>query len=145
MAVETRYVVIRTDRSNKEQEVMTFTDKKAADEYDKMLDMADAMFELLHQANTELSEQQCEELSIYLAKQREEVLLALQAKKKVSPASKRTKKSASESQADLLEESEPKQATSSLAQSLMAEEQPTPSTSGDNKLVDFVIEKDDAA
>jgi len=36
MAVESRFVVIRHG-----VEVQTFMDKKAADEYDKMLDMAD--------------------------------------------------------------------------------------------------------
>ncbi|MDC2890919.1 YebG family protein [Psychrosphaera algicola] len=81
MAVATQYVVIRTTRQNEEQEVMTFTDKRAADDYDKMLDMADGMFELLHNSDVTLSEEQCEELSIFLAKEREEVLIALQAKK----------------------------------------------------------------
>ncbi|MDU0114350.1 YebG family protein [Psychrosphaera aquimarina] len=81
MAVETRYVVIRSNRNNEEQEVMTFTDKRSADDYDKMLDMADAMFEVLHNSTVNLPEQQCEELSIFLAKQREDVLVALQAKK----------------------------------------------------------------
>ena len=141
MAVETRYVVIRQDRNNKEQEVMTFTDKRAADDYDKMLDMADGMFELLHSANLNLDEQQCEELSIYLAKQREDVLFALQAKKKPAPK-KKSAKSDAESQADLLEEEQisPK----SLSETLILDSKDDKSKSDDN-LVDFVIEKDDAA
>ncbi len=102
MAVEARYVVIRTDRNNEEQEVMTFTDKRSADDYDKMLDMADAMFEVLHASSVELSEQDCESLSIYLAKQREEVLFALQAKKK--PNLNKKAKESTEKQADLLDE-----------------------------------------
>lgn len=80
MTVETRYVVMRNDA-----EVKTFMDKKAADEYDKMLDMADAMTELLSESPLDLDEGQCEELSIFLAEKREEVLIALQAKK-VKPA-----------------------------------------------------------
>lgn len=76
MAVESRYVVIR-----KGVEVETFMDKKAADEYDKMLDMADNLAEMFQQAPVELSEALQEELSIYLAQNRESVLIALQAKK----------------------------------------------------------------
>jgi len=76
MAVESRFVVIRQG-----VEVETFMDKKAADEYDKMLDMADNLSEMFEQAPVELSEPMREELSIYLAQHREEVLIALQAKK----------------------------------------------------------------
>ncbi len=76
MAVESRFVVIRQG-----VEVGTFMDKKAADEYDKMLDMADNLSEMFEQAPVELSESIREELSVYLAQNREEVLIALQAKK----------------------------------------------------------------
>ena len=80
MAVETRYVVMRNG-----EEVKTFMDKKQADEYDKMLDMADALTTLLEQSPIELDDSQKEELSIFLAEKREEILIALQAKK-VKPA-----------------------------------------------------------
>lgn len=147
MAVEARYVVIRTDRNNEEQEVMTFTDKRSADDHDKMLDMADAMFEVLHASSVELSEQDCESLSIYLAKQREEVLFALQAKKKPN-LSKKAKES-TEKQADLLDEGSEQQPTQSLSETLIDQnKQSTDSKDGKNgedNLVDFVIEKDDAA
>ncbi|WP_286234830.1 YebG family protein [Thalassotalea sediminis] len=76
MAVESRFVVIRQG-----VEVETFMDKKAADEYDKMLDMADNLSEMLTKVPVELSDADKEELSVYLAKHREEVLIALQAKK----------------------------------------------------------------
>lgn len=76
MAVESRFVVIRQG-----VEVETFMDKKAADEYDKMLDMADNLAEMFETAPVELSEPMREELSIYLAQHREQVLIALQAKK----------------------------------------------------------------
>ncbi|AZQ83295.1 hypothetical protein EKO29_04045 [Colwellia sp. Arc7-635] len=76
MAVESRFVVIRQG-----VEVETFMDKKAADEYDKMLDMADNLSEMFEQAPVELSESIREELSIYLAQNRDDVLVALQAKK----------------------------------------------------------------
>ncbi|NMP32142.1 YebG family protein [Thalassotalea sp. M1531] len=88
MAVESRFVVIRNG-----VEVQTFMDKKAADEYDKMLDMADNLSEMFANAPMKLSEDMAEDISIYLAQHREEVLIALQAKKpktatKVAPAKK---------------------------------------------------------
>ena len=76
MAVESRYVVIRQG-----VEVETFMDKKAADEYDKMLDMADSLAEMFETTTLDLDEKIREELCIYLAKNREDVLVALQAKK----------------------------------------------------------------
>jgi len=82
MAVEARYVVIRQNA-----EVKTFMDKKAADEYDKMLDMADNLTEMLAKAPVALSEDIAEELSVFLASNREDVLIALQAKKP-KPAAK---------------------------------------------------------
>ena len=76
MAVESRFVVIRQG-----VEVQTFMDKKASDEYDKMLDMADSLTELFSNAPLELTEALTEELSIYIAQNREQILVALQAKK----------------------------------------------------------------
>ncbi len=76
MAVESRFVVIRKD-----VEVQTFMDKKAADEYDKMLDMADNLSAMLTASAVALSEDITEELSVFLAQNREAVLIALQAKK----------------------------------------------------------------
>ena len=76
MTVETRYVVIRN-----EVEVQTFVNKKDADDYDKMLDIADSISTLLEQSPITLTEQQREELSIYLSKNRDKLLFALQLKK----------------------------------------------------------------
>ena len=84
MAVESRFVVIRHG-----VEAKTFMDKKSADEYDKMLDMADNLAEVFNESPIELSDTASEELSIYLAQHREEVLVALLAKKatkKITPA-----------------------------------------------------------
>lgn len=93
MAVETRYVVVRGGN-----EIMTFVDKKAADEYDRMLDMADNLGELLEACDVELAEKQREDLSIYMAKNRDEILYALLAKKRPSEStSKATKKPAAKS------------------------------------------------
>lgn len=80
MAVETRFVVIRN-----KVEVKTFMDKKDADEYDKMLEMADSIDELLSNSPIKLSDPDRESLSFYLAKQKEELLIALQAKKPKKP------------------------------------------------------------
>ena len=76
MAVESRFVVIRNG-----VEAKTFMDKKSADEYDKMLDMADNLSLMFSQSSVELSDSANEELSIFLAQHREEVLVALLAKK----------------------------------------------------------------
>jgi len=91
MAVESRFVVIRHG-----VEAKTFMDKKSADEYDKMLDMADNLAEVFAQSPLELSDTASEELSIYLAQHREEVLIALLAKKPANkaPVKKATKKTA---------------------------------------------------
>lgn len=131
MAVETRYVVIRADKSNKEKEVMTFTDKRAADEYDKMLDMADNLFDLLQDSDVNLDEKQADALSIFLAKQRDDVLIALQAKKKPATKKPSASKSANKEQAEADKSCEETKASTKKAV--------------EDSLVDFVIEKDDAA
>ncbi|MCM2678804.1 YebG family protein [Echinimonas agarilytica] len=84
MAVETRYVVVRNG-----EEVKTFVDKKSADEYDRMLDMAAAMSDLVQASGVKLKDDALEELGVYLATQREEVLYALHAKKR--PVAKKPK------------------------------------------------------
>ncbi len=76
MAVETRYVVIRNG-----VEVQTFVNKKDADDYDKMIDSAHVISALLEECAIPLTEQQREELSIYLAKNRDTLLQAFQIKK----------------------------------------------------------------
>ncbi len=89
MAVESRFVVIRHGL-----EAKTFMDKKSADEYDKMLDMADNLLEVFANSPVELSDAVNEELSIYLAQHREDVLVALLAKKPAKQAPVPTAKKA---------------------------------------------------
>ncbi|GGW71083.1 hypothetical protein GCM10008111_28990 [Alishewanella tabrizica] len=60
---------------------MTFTSKAEADAYDKMLDMADALQTLLQASTLMATEQQAESLALYLAQQKDELLVALGAKK----------------------------------------------------------------
>jgi len=93
MAVESRFVVIRNG-----VEAKTFMDKKSADEYDKMLDMADNLSQVFSQSSVELSDSANEELSIYLAQHREEVLVALLAKKPAKVAVKKADEKAVEAE-----------------------------------------------
>lgn len=80
MAVIVKYVVERNG-----EEKMTFTSKTEADAYDKMLDVADELFTLLNESNLIEDEEKQEELSLYLAKHKEDVLVALGAKRKPVP------------------------------------------------------------
>jgi dsDNA-binding SOS-regulon protein len=68
MAVETKFVVVR-----KGEEKMTFANKKDADAWDKMLDMADAFTDWLQQHQPELGEAQAEALGLLLAEQKDAV------------------------------------------------------------------------
>lgn len=76
MTVETRYVVIRNG-----VEVQTFVNRKEADDYDKMIDSAYIISSLLEESPISLNEQQREDLSIYLALNRDKLLQAFQLKK----------------------------------------------------------------
>jgi|SRR5471030_1006944 len=68
MAVETKFVVVR-----KGEEKMTFANKKEADAYDKMLDMADAFSEWLLKSELQLDEAVAENIALHLAEQKETV------------------------------------------------------------------------
>ncbi|CNE96481.1 YebG family protein [Yersinia nurmii] len=66
MAVEVKFVVVRQG-----EEKMTFTTKKEADAYDKMLDLADNLAEWLSQSPLSMEEDQREALSFYLAENKD--------------------------------------------------------------------------
>ena len=68
MAVETKFVVVR-----KGEEKMTFANKKEADAYDKMLDMADTFTDWLLQSNIEIDEALAETIAMHLAEQKDAV------------------------------------------------------------------------
>lgn len=68
MAVETKFVVVR-----KGEEKMTFANKKEADAYDKMLDMAEAFTDWLLQQQPEMGESQAETLGLLMADQKDAV------------------------------------------------------------------------
>ncbi|MFV4847647.1 YebG family protein [Edwardsiella tarda] len=66
MAVTIQYVVVRDG-----VEKMTFASKKEADNYDKMLDLADNLSEWLASSPVMLAEETREALGFYLAEQKE--------------------------------------------------------------------------
>ena len=80
MAVVTQYVVIRDGA-----EKMTFTSKAEADAHDKMLDMAEALTSLIENSELFTDDKQLEDMAMFLAKERENVLIALGAKKPKKP------------------------------------------------------------
>ena len=69
MAVIVKYIVVRNG-----EEKMTFATKKEADAYDKMLDIADRLFNFLNQAEVELNDTQQEEISLLMAQRRDEIM-----------------------------------------------------------------------
>jgi hypothetical protein len=84
MSVIVQYIVVRDG-----DEKMTFATKKEADAYDKMLDIADNLFDFLGSSNIVLDETRKEEISLLLAEKREEVMPILRG---VSPKAKTDRK-----------------------------------------------------
>jgi dsDNA-binding SOS-regulon protein len=68
MAIVTQYVVM-----HKEVEKLVTTDKKEADQYDKMLDVADNLASYIAAKGIQLDEEVTEELSIMLARNKDAV------------------------------------------------------------------------
>ena len=69
MAVIIKYIVER-----KGVEKMTFTSKKEADAYDKMLDSADQIALFMSESPVSLDDQQLEELGLYVASNKDILL-----------------------------------------------------------------------
>jgi len=84
MPVIVQYIVVRDG-----EEKMTFATKKEADAYDKMLDIADNLFDFLENSDIVLDETRKEEISLLLAEKREEVVPILRG---VSPKAKNDRK-----------------------------------------------------
>ncbi|MBN2707275.1 MAG: YebG family protein [Deltaproteobacteria bacterium] len=72
MAVVVQYIVVR----NGEQK-MTFTSKKEADAYDKILDIAERLLGFLQTAGLEVEVGRLEEMAFYLAENREAAMTLL--------------------------------------------------------------------
>ncbi|NNF98791.1 MAG: YebG family protein [Desulfobacteraceae bacterium] len=84
MAVEVRYHVIRNGK-----EVGMYTSKKEADEHDKMLDIAEKLFVFIGKAeNVDIKEDSLDELTVYLSRNREEVIRILKNIKPKMPQAK---------------------------------------------------------
>lgn len=84
MAVITQYVVVRNGEAK-----MTFATKAEADAHDKMLDMVDELMPLLERSELIEDEKKLEDLAFFMAREREQVLIALGAKR---PAKKKAQK-----------------------------------------------------
>ncbi|ABL99789.1 YebG family protein [Shewanella amazonensis] len=68
MAVITQFVVVRDG-----VEKMTFTSKKEADAYDKMLDIADSLIPFIDNAECGLDEATTEKLAFYFATHKDDL------------------------------------------------------------------------
>lgn len=66
MTVKVLYIVERGGK-----EVVSFANKKEADAYDKMLDISDEIFTLIEGSEITLNENSREDLSIYLAQNKD--------------------------------------------------------------------------
>jgi dsDNA-binding SOS-regulon protein len=83
MAVIVKYIVVRNG-----EEKMTFATKKEADAYDKMLDIADNLFEFLEKSKIKLDENQLEDISLILAENKDELIPILRGVKSKKKAAK---------------------------------------------------------
>jgi len=83
MPVIIKYVVERDGI-----EKMTFASKAEADAYDKLLDTADDISQLLSSSHLLTDETQVDTLSMYLAQNKETLLQALGSKRKSKPTAK---------------------------------------------------------
>lgn len=87
MAVIVRYIVERNG-----VEKMTFTTKKEADAYDKMLDIADNLFEFIESAELDIDESKIEDLSLFLAENKDTTLSLLRGVKPIAETKQKQKK-----------------------------------------------------
>ena len=66
MAIVVQYVVVRDGI-----EKMTFTSKKEADAYDKMLDISEGLQQFFNSASLDINEENIEKLAFYCAEQKD--------------------------------------------------------------------------
>ncbi len=92
MAVVVKFIVVRDG-----VEKMTFTTKKEADAYDRMLDIADDLYDYIETAGLGIEETRLEELSLFLARNKDHVigLLKGSAPKEESVSTEKTETSKS--------------------------------------------------
>jgi len=85
MAVIVKFIVVRNG-----EEKMTFATKKEADAYDKMLDVADNLFEFLDSSKLKLNENQLEDISLLLSENKDKVMTILRGQKTTKAAAKKS-------------------------------------------------------
>lgn len=95
MTVEVKYVVIREG-----EEKMSFTSKKDADAYDKMLDMADVLGDWLTTAPVELDDAAREGMALWLAEQKDTLSAILKSGRLPSSATQAEAETAAETEAE---------------------------------------------
>lgn len=95
MTVIVKYIVERNG-----EEKMTFTSKAEADAYDKMLDMADDLSDLLGKSELITESATQDALALFLAEHKDELLSVLGAKRKTAPAKVTATKSATKNAVD---------------------------------------------
>ena len=107
MAVIVQYIVVR-DGVQK----MTFVTKKEADTYDKMLDIADNLFDFIKSEQFDIDEQQLEDISLYLARNKDKVIPILKGSKPKpsEPAPEPENEGAGEKMAETTKKVKPKTA-----------------------------------
>ena len=103
MAVTIQYLVVRNGI-----EKMTFTNKKEADAYDRLLDLAEHLDEVLADAPISLNEADREVLALYLAQNQE--LLSGPKKKPAKKTDKKAADKATDAPADVATDSDDTQA-----------------------------------
>jgi dsDNA-binding SOS-regulon protein len=104
MAVVVKYVVERNG-----VERMTFTTKKEADAYDKMLDIAESLEVMLEKVDVPLSEQQVESLALEIAKSKDDFMAVLKGAKE--PTTKSTAKAKKADNVASIKDSDEQQAS----------------------------------
>lgn len=98
MAVEIKYVVVRDG-----EEKMSFANKKDADAWDKMLDLADVFGDWLQQSPLSLDDEQSDKLGMWLAENRDALSTILKTGQLPDAASKAEKPAASASKKETVE------------------------------------------
>ena len=86
MAVIVQYIVERNGIQK-----MTYTDKKEAEEYDKQLEIAENLFVLLETAGVAISEEQLDQISFFLAQNKDQAVSILKGTKTKADAVEKTK------------------------------------------------------
>ena len=83
MAVIVKYVVVRDGKQD-----MIFTTKKEADAYDKMLDIAERLYDYLHSAEIDIADNTLDALTFFMAEHRDQIGTLLKGGKLEAKAAK---------------------------------------------------------